>query len=296
MLRNALFLLLLPSAGLCQNDADVYFTPAGNYLMPEEAPMHYVLVNDLSMRAEPVATSALRSTLAIGAPVRIIDASEGITTINGIRSHWYRVDDGAQQGWIWGGYIATHAFGSTSDPTVKFLAGHERIGAMVDGGSGYRYRLVALRNGTELDRIGLRSFGHGFEDVVNLGNKGLGDIDDIIALHVPCVGGCGCSTGEVMVFWDEGRFHHAADLIGSPDGNYSFHTAFIFPSDMEGMPGTIIRVTSDVLEDDEDTEPEAEGVQRIFTKEYLRWNGNTLEPTGKRKVERKYFLRDPSAH
>ena len=82
-------------------------------------------------------------------------------------------------------------------PMVKFVAGIDHITPSDTGATDFSYRIVAIREGKELDHIVVRSFAWGFEEVTNAGNLGLKNVDDIILLNVPCVGGCGCSTGEV---------------------------------------------------------------------------------------------------
>ena len=108
-------------------------------------------------------------------------------------------------------------------------------------------------------------------------------------LRVPCVGGCGCTTGEVLVFWSGGKFHHVADLMGSPDGPYSTNVSFVYPSDLEGLPGTIIRVTSDYIDPPEEEE-DASYITRTLKSEYLRWDGKDLEPSGRATEEKQYRL------
>ncbi|MEZ4739318.1 MAG: hypothetical protein R2818_08150 [Flavobacteriales bacterium] len=191
-------------------------------------------------------------------------------------------------GWVWGGHIAQRSFGSTADATVKFVGGIDHITPSDTGVTDHGYRIVALQNGKELDRIVVRSFAHGFDEVNNQGDLGVPLVDDIITLRVPCIGGCGCTTGEVVVFWSGGKFHHVADLMGSPDGAFSTNVSFIHPSDMEGIASTIIRVTSDYQDapEDEDTSY----ITRFVRREYLRWDGKALVPSGRATEEERYRM------
>jgi len=138
----------------------------------------------------------------------------------------------------------------------------------------------------------VRSFAWGFGMVQNHGSRGLKNVDDVITLEVPCVGGCGCATGDVVVLWSGGRFHHVTDLMGSPDGAYSSGSSFLYPSDMEGSPGTIIKVTSTF--DDAPLQAMEYGnpkeLTRIVIREFLAWNGRQLVPTGRPTEERRYQL------
>jgi uncharacterized protein YraI len=270
-----LLLLVLPTSLFAQEQATVHHTPRSNYLFPEEAEPVYILRSDVTMRDGPSKDAAGIGSLNVGDRVTIELADTKEEVINGITSSWYKVATGQRTGWVWGGHIAQRTFGSYADPTVKFLGGIDVVSYSDTGGSVFNYRLVALRDGKEIDRIVVRSFAHGFDDVSNRGSMGLTGVDDIFFLRVPCIGGCGCTTGEVVVFWSGGKFHHVADLMGSPDGDFSTDTALIFPADMEGLPEAVIRWTSDYkdLEENEDSD---NSILRISTRDYLRWDGKAL--------------------
>ncbi len=308
-----LLLILMPLAAHAQDPAFVYHTPRTQYLFPEEATRSYILDNNVALRETPSRSGQVLTTLNAGTPVFIEEGSTDTLIVNGVGSHWYRVTAGERQGWTWGGNIAQVAFGSRADATVKFVGGIDHITPSDTGTYDYSYRLIALKEGKEIDRIVVRSFAWGFEMVTDLGDRGLHAVDDIIAMNVPCVGGCGCTTGEVLVFWSGGRFHHAADLMGSPDGEFSTNVSFIFPADMEGLTEVIIReelsYDETPIEDIEETESEVEVeevsddqtneeaydtdqgyITRIITRSYLSWNGQALVPSGRAAETRTYRL------
>ena len=292
MRRSSFLILLLLHSIYCSAQEEshaVYHTPRNNYLIPQEAPTEYVLGNEVALRTGPSITSGLVAVLSVGTPVTIEERNSEELVQRGLKSAWYRVTSQEGTGHIWGGNIAQHGFGSTADATVKFLGGIDHITPSDTGITDFGYRLVALRNGKEVDRIVVRSFAHGFEEVRNVGTLGVPGVDDIIVLRVPCVGGCGCTTGEVLVFWSGGKFHHVADLMGSPDGPYSTNVSFVYPSDLEGLPGTIIRVTSDYLDAPEE-EGNASYITRTLKSEYLRWDGKALVPSGRATEEKQYHL------
>ncbi len=306
-----LSLSLLSITAFAQDPAFVHHTPRAQYLFPDEAPRAYILGNNVALRETPSRTGQVVTTLNAGTSVFIEEMTTDTLIVNGVGSYWYRVTAGDRQGWTWGGNIAQVAFGSTADATVKFVGGIDHITPSDTGMYDHSYRLIALKDGKEIDRIVVRSFAWGFEMVTNLGDRGLHAVDDIIALNVPCVGGCGCTTGDVLVFWSGGRFHHAADLMGSPDGAYSTNVSFIFPADMEGLPDVIIReeltyseVADEPLEDtntegeevtedqpvDEADDTDQEYISRITTRTYLTWNGKALVPSGRAPETSTYRL------
>jgi hypothetical protein len=264
----------------------VYHTPRDGYMLPSDAPLEYVLGNDVALRSGPATTAELVATLSAGTALTIEEASTEELELRGIRSAWYRVVAEERTGWLWGGDIAQHSFGSTADALVKFIGGVDHITPSDTGFTDFAYRIVALREGLQVQHIVLRSFANGFEGAMNHGDLGVPLVDDIITVHVPCVGGCGCTVGDVVVFWSGGRFHHVADLMGSPDGPYSTNEYFIYPSAMVGLPGTIIRETSNYLEtrspvEGETQEEEGLYIIRTVEREYLRWDGQSLVPSGR---------------
>ena len=304
-------LLLLASIRIAAQDPSfVWHTPRTDYLFTEEVEPAYVLGSDVALRVSPKMDGALVTELSVGTKLSLEERGADTLVHNGIGSAWYRVKAGKVEGWIWGGNIAQRTFGSTADPTVKFVAGIDHIVpcTAVDR-IDFSYRIVALREGRELDRIVVRSFSWFFGEVTNHGDRGLKNVDDVITVEVPCVGGCGCSAGDVVIFWSGGKFHHVADLTGSPDGAYSTGTDFIYPADMEGQAGVIIRVNRDyseptevekaVMRKENEELDEAEGtgvvddqqqgyITRFVTREYLSWDGNALVTSGRHKEERHY--------
>ena len=300
-MRHSIFILLLaPTVGSPQNDLHVQFISRASYLMPEEAPPEYTLMGTVVLRDEPSHESRKVAALYPGTPIYIDSASTDTAVENGVRSVWYRIEADKQFGWVWGGLLAQDAMGSHADPAVKFIGGLERIALWSDTTTErYKYRLVAVRDSKQLDAIVLSSFAWGFGALSGSGNLGLKNVDDVLLLDVPCVGGCGCSTGSIVVFWSGGRFHHVADMMGSPDGAYSTDQTLVFPSDMEGLPGIIKRVTSS-YNDSEQTggeqlaadgeEQPREFVRRFVTTEFLRWDGEQLVLSGQGTEERSYLL------
>jgi len=285
-------LLLIATLVHAQEPVFIYHTPKGQYLFPEEADPAYVLFSGAPLHEQPAMDASVVLKATAGEVVQVLEASEHTLELNGVMSYWYRVALANAEGWTWGGGLAQRSFGSHGDAAVKFVAGIDHVTPSDTGSFDFSYRIVAVKNGRELDRIVVRSFAWGFEEVRNNGGRGLRNVDDVITLSVPCVGGCGCSTGEVVVFWSGGRFHHVADLMGTPDGEFSENVGFLYPCDMEGEANTIVRVTSTYEEPTDGIEEDAPAstVDRILRREYLQWNGTTLVPSGRAMEERRYTM------
>jgi|GEM_PF-1004099 len=300
-MRHWIFLLLFtPSLSTAQDELDVWFTPASRCLFPEESAPVHVLVAVAVMRAAPTDTAHMVDELPLGTAVMVLETGGDTITLNGIRSTWYRVQAKGKLGWLWGGLLAQDATGSHADATVKFIGGLDHVSLEGDtSGVKYHYRLRALQNGKEVATTTLPSFAWKFGALIGLGSMGLSTTDDVLLLDVPCVGGCGCTTGNVVVFWSGGQFHHVADMMGSPDGVYSTNQTLVFPSDMAGLPGIIQRITSsyddseqaggEQLASDGD-KPAKPLLRRIMTTEFLRWDGVQLISTGQVPVERSYLM------
>jgi len=283
---------LIPLCLWAQDPAFIHHTPLDQYLFPEEAPAAYLLRGPVPLHTAPDMYGPVLATLQTGERIMVLEVHADTLALNGIRSHWYRIKAGDREGWTWGGHIAQDTFGSHTDPAVKFIAGVDHVTQSDTGSIDFSYRIVAIGKGRELDHIVVRSFAWNFGQVVNHGNLGLKNVDDVITLEVPCTGGCGCTTGAVVVFWSGGKFHHVADLMGSPDGAYSYSTSFIYPSDMEGVAGMVIRETSTyddtTPQEVEDGEPGT--LTRIVMREALRWNGSALVPGDAPPSKRRYLM------
>jgi hypothetical protein len=286
----ASFLLLYTGLSHAQEPVFVHHTPHTQNLFPEEADPAYVLFTDAPVHTEPAMNAPVVLKASAGERVEVLDVVQDTLELLGIRSHWYSVALRGAEGWTWGGNLAQRSFGSQGDPNVKFVAGIDHVTPSDTGRHDFSYRLVAVKDGRELDRIVVRSFAWEFEEVRNNGSCGLRNVDDVITLSVPCVGGCGCTTGEVVVFWSGGRFHHVADLMGTPDAEFSENVVFVYPADMEGEANTIIRATSTYEEPETEEEVPARSITRILRREYLRWDGKALVASGREMEERRYEM------
>lgn len=250
------------------------------YVYEAEGDYHYLLADKVNLRAKPTTDSEVIMNLPIGSELLLLKRSDSISVINNIQSNWYKVKVNQKTGWLWGGLIATYAFGSESDPSVKFVAGLEK---RIEGkGGGWFipvYQIRAFKNNQEIDKMSVKSFGRSFDNIQNIGRKGVENVDDILAFHVPCIGGCGCSTGEVYVFWNNNKFYNAGTTEGMADADYSFYEIFIFPSAIAGEAPYIIKKTGRV---NEEKTREEKVVRQVITEYYL-WNGTELYKTDKAK-------------
>ena len=287
---RAIFLLMLvltASGAYSQFEVGVNFSTPDQYLFPEEMGYRYILGDDVALRSRPTSRSRMKVALPIATRIKILERSDSVEVKKGVSSHWYKVKTDSAVGWIWGGLIAQSMSRSNKDLNLIFLGGYEKTENWTDkkqGGAWYQIR--AVKHHQQVRKISVKSFGSDFAEVINIGSKGLSAVDDIISLRVPCHGGCGCIAGETIVFWDNGEFYKVAELMGTPDGEYSHGDHFIYPTDMEGIPGQIIKFKTNVGREDYDRKR----LRRIITKEYYVWSNGKLMLLDQKTKIKKYWM------
>lgn len=286
----SLILMMACSFTFAQPNAMPRFQIVTKYMAPEEAWPYYLLGDEVSLRECPSDTCPLVGVMDIGTRLTLLEMSDSSMTRKGIESRWYRVDVKEGSGWVWGGYIAQQAFGCQSDPDIKFLSGYEKVVA-VDGGfsNGQYYQIRAIKKGKQVAKIVLRSFAWELGGVMNIGPQGLDNLDDILILTVPCNGGCGCTTGDIMVFWNNGKFTHVMDLVGSPDAEYSTGEEFIYPTHMEGEKDVVIKKIYSYVETPYG-HSRGDSLERHITEEYYKWDGQSLYQLDRDPEVTSYFL------
>ncbi|WP_291728047.1 SH3 domain-containing protein [Bernardetia sp.] len=286
---------------LGQDKTDIYILPASAYLFPKEVSSHYLLADSVSLRENPSSIGRFLGVLRAGAKVMVLEDSDSISTIKGIKSKWYKIKtqegDTQRVGWVWGGFIASHAFKSKDNLDVKFLIGLDRISKhpKYEYQFEYKFKVKAIQDSILISEKIIDVPASYVRDVKSLGNAGLNNLDDIIAIGVPCASeGCGCPTGIIYLFWNNNEFVQRLDAIGFPDAEFSESTEYIFPSDLEGEKGMIIKRISMVdqkkqkmVKQDDDT------VHRIYSIEYYKWNSKELTKASKKGIIKKYTITTP---
>lgn len=288
---NCILCLLSFSITLnAQEIKSVEFYTNENDLFQEESEVHYLLANDVVLRSEADKKSQAVDKLKIGTSFQLLKKSKSTLTIKNIKSNWYQIKTASKTGWIWGGFIAQYAFGSQNNGSVKFVAGLDKIIKNEDDTWQAYYQIRAFRNGEQIAKISLKSPGWEFDNISNIGNQGLKNIDDILALSIPCSSeSCGCTVGTSYIFWHNNTFYHVGDALGLVDADYSSDESFIFPSDMQGKPNVIIKEYSGI--DDKmmkTTGNNNETIYRQVTQQEFEWNGTKLVAKTKKKQVKSY--------
>lgn len=259
----------------------------------------YIINDNAPLRSDSNIKAPLLKTLPIGSICYLLERAKTDTiTVNGVQSQWYKAKVDGYTGWIWGGNIARFVFGSNEQPNVKFLIGYGAQEA-IDNGSKYDYwsnmvNIKAVKDNKLIDKIAIPMWPYYFDASI-MGSNGVDNVQDIISVYAPCVGGCGCSTGNTYVFWDGKKLHNVIYVGGTADADFSEWASLVFPSNGAGESGFLVRY-EDVVVGSRDVDNYPNGfsiIKRQLTKTYYKWDGKQLlqvkeKPTIK-KVYYTYF-------
>ena len=197
-------------------------------------------------------------------------------TQNGIASHWYQVVVNEKTGWLWGGLIAIQSFDSSTDPSIKFVAGYEN--ATYDPKTETykcQYQIRAVSKNKQLDKLVLNTTDE-IDSFENLGKKGLDQVDDILKGRTLC-GNYDCIMQVTYIFWNNQQFYKVFELSETIDeGQLGRHDAEIlsFPADPDGVANTIQKTTRSLefVGIDEETK-----VYLETQKDFFIWNGTEIQ-------------------
>ncbi|MFK7756174.1 MAG: hypothetical protein AB8B53_04500 [Flavobacteriales bacterium] len=293
LLSISLYLLSFLSIGQSTYDYVIHYANDTETTPLKDRRDSFILADDVLLRDGPGSDYKALESLSIGTPVKLLAKDTTTTTINGIKSNWYKAAlPNETIGYIWGGLVAQNQFGSSQPGGVKFLLGLERLAVEedMDNNVVFYTQIRAVKNGEELakysikhnyttfDLSGMESYGFG---TTNLGMAGVTGVHDILRIHAPCRGGCGCSTGDVFIAWDGTEFHYMTEAWGTADAEYSEGEGIIFPNSMHGEEGFIIRAINRIIWDDTEDQTERKDMREEFL-EYYIWNGTELQKTTRR--------------
>ncbi|MCX7549633.1 SH3 domain-containing protein [Xanthomarina sp. F2636L] len=234
----------------------------------------YLLANDVYLRQTPSLKGKTVALLPIGTKLVIQEKSKNEDSMNGIKSHWYRVSIGQDSGWIWGGLIAQKTFGSEASHNIKFAYGFESATINDEGVLEQKHQLRAFKNGVQIDKIVFNGHQAMALKMKNIGNKGLFNVEDIIALDIPGANGEGVK-GKMYIFWNNGKFTNVASLVNHSDASYTKTESFIFPSDMEGVKSRLVLETF-ITDHYTTTQNECPQDNKRLIISHYKWNGYKL--------------------
>lgn len=243
-LKRSIQVLSLFAVGslFAQTAPEVQFATLSDTALVEEVSYEYLMAHRVHLREHPSLKSKKITVLDIGTKLVLQEKSANYEELDGIKSHWYKVQIGKETGWVWGGMIAQKTFGSQANYDVKFVYGLESVKRNEDGVLEKKHQLRAFKNGRQIDKIVFDGYGTEPMKVQNIGNKGLFNVEDILTFTIPNAEN-ESPVGQLYIFWNNGKFTNVASLIDYADTNYAKRESFVFPSDMEGIKSTIVLET-----------------------------------------------------
>jgi len=267
-----------------QDSSEKNFLTGSNYLFKESQPAIFIFRDSSNLRVKPSTDSKIVNNLPIGSRVYLHSKSKHTLTLNGIKSAWYKVETQKGNGWIWGGCLAQQVQRSAANPDLYFLFSIK--GCLIDSidqRTEKVYQLKAVENNVELDCVTFTNNALYLGQLFNHNNAGLKNLDHLLTIDLPCIGGCGCTTGTKYFFFYNNAFKHTETLFGTADAEYSEYEEFIFPSDLSGEKFFVIKKSNFVDWSNEENINESDAIKRIYTQSYYIWNGESLVPSLSRK-------------
>jgi hypothetical protein len=149
--------------------------------------------------------------------VRLLEKSKNAITLNGVTSSFYKITVGPDTGWIWGGLISQKTMSSTADPAIMFVFGEKGIKGSDDEDATKNYQIRAVKNGVEIDRLTITSQELNYENVTNIGNKGMQGVDDIISLSLTEAETCEPIDNTLYVVWKNNTFKKTTEVVAMTD-------------------------------------------------------------------------------
>ena len=202
----------------------------------------FTSVESALIRVSPELTALKVTALSIGTPVKLCRRTSRTQRVNGVESHWYWVESGSFEGWIWGGLLTHQTSGSQRDPEVKFLLNYTSSDTTWMDGFYNTYLVAdlrAIRKNKMLDRKLIKIQEPMMMDFNNRGTMGLKGIHDLLQFSISGES-CGHFSGNVWIGWDGERFTDEWTVGGVPDGELYEGEELIFPISMDGKSDTVI--------------------------------------------------------
>nr|WP_321233888.1 hypothetical protein [uncultured Psychroserpens sp.] len=183
----------------------------------------YLLGDDVALRDCASVHCEKLTTLNIGTNVRLLAKSEMPQTINGVTSRFYKIKMGPQIGWIWGGLISQKTMVSQINPEIKFVFGE----AGVDYKGYKRFQIRAIRNGTEIDKIFVKSetLHHELINLIDKQDNTYGT--DVIALCTNEGESCDVTESSAYIVFKDNKLMQTSNLaaleqVKPQKTNYAF--------------------------------------------------------------------------
>lgn len=221
----------------------------------------YLLGNDVKLRSKPSTDAEVIKLLKIGAEAVIIEKTRETLVIAGQEKPWYKINQGGQPGYVWGGLISLTMLKDKTNGDAFFLFGLNRKENKLFLETRY------VVSGEQKAQLSFPLIGYEFS-LEALGTKGCNNIDNILMIDY-IAEACGVEGGESYVFLNKEKLYHIKDMTSYADAEYGESNALIFPNDPEGRKGLIIHHYSGAEDEGDDY------IEKTSTRFY-KWDDGKL--------------------
>jgi hypothetical protein len=224
------------------------------------------------IRQEPSLQGAISDSLTTGDLVIMGNPAGNPLTMRGMETRWHEVTlKNGKKGYVWQGLLA---IGHYNKGGISFLYGIEKL-VKAEFGMDYVVRLKALRNNQLLDmkewkvrgaEYALSSDGKLFDDM------GLENVQTIVRIYFSG-DACAIPTDYYYFGWMGDKFVVLPGKTNVSDaGAYNSQEMILFPKEIGGQPGKIIKLSKvDTYGEDMET------VEKTTTnRETYIWDGKTV--------------------
>ncbi|MEO7311539.1 MAG: SH3 domain-containing protein [Chitinophagaceae bacterium] len=242
----------------------------------EKGTSTYTFNDSMNLRTAPRLKAAVRDTLAMGTEVFIDEKIDSLMTASGKEAPWYLVhytkNTENRTGYVWGGNLCLNPMRRTD---IKFLIGLKGLAKRKSKGSNESFdvmvaELKVLRNDSLLDRVSWDLWsteGFAYNGSRVLPASGLKDVKYLLQTLFSG-GACGIPTITQYLAWTGEKLLLLPQLMSVADaGVFSHDEQFVFPTDKNGKPGTIIKTI-----EDEETDEKEHTTSKKSTMRFI-WNG-----------------------
>lgn len=268
-----LFCLIIPFLSLAQE---------AGYQQFQQGKTYHLLADKVNIRSTASTSGSIVATLPIATQVTFERWNSSQLTIGGYTAKWAKISfihptkNQKVIGYVWGGFISESLIKSKANPSLSFVYGISKVKKDEDHGETVILQMRVVKNKTEIDRIIFKAVGpvHINHSGTTLGDRGVKGIKEIVMLDFSQEM-CGGAFGQVVLFWDGQKMHHAKLLRDGADAPFYWEESLVYPNDKGGKPNRIIFKTEEGGENDNGQE-----YSEVKTYDYY-WTGTKLEKINK---------------
>ncbi len=235
----------------------------------------YTLGTDVSLREKPESSAPAIFKIPIGTAVKVEEKLEKTHKQNGFRAAWHKisfVENGTKHsGFVWGGMLTQIIVRTKQTDGTVFLMGIAKADSTKNHA---RMQVRAAREGKEVGKVEFEnsasfdenSYGYG----ASFGAVGLKDVNDALLFNTELDAAL-TNNSQHLLFWNGSKLLDGYEATSKFDTNSFLVSNFIFPTQKDGKPETVVLSTENAVFDDDGKE-KSNKKKTIL----LKWNGKKL--------------------